>query len=127
MLLTLQNRGKWNKQQRNCKVGDVVLLKEDAEHNQWPMAKIVAVNSDAKGDVHSIKILVGAANKSDNSIRYLERPVNKLVVLVENEDDDELVQLDGSISLPEAFPLCIKVLLQLLEGSHLLRIMEAWT
>ena len=88
MLLTLQNRGKWNKQQRNCKVGDVVLLKEDADRNQWPMAKIVAVNSDAKGDVHSIKILVGAANKSDNSIRYLERPVNKLVVLVENEDDN---------------------------------------
>ena len=88
MLLILQNRGKWNKQQRNCKVGDVVLLKEDADRNQWPMAKIVAVNSDAKGDVHSIKILVGAANKSDNSIRYLERPVNKLVVLVENEDDD---------------------------------------
>ena len=88
MLLTLQNRGKWNKQQRNCKVGDVVLLKEDADRNQWPMAKIVAVNSDAKGDVHSIKILVGAANKSDNSIRYLERPVNKLVVRVENENDD---------------------------------------
>ena len=88
MLLTLQNRGKWNKQQRNCKVGDVVLLKEDADRNQWPMAKIVAVNSDAKGDVHSIKILVGAANKSDNSIRYLERPVNKLVALVENDDGD---------------------------------------
>ena len=88
VLLTLQNRGKWNKQQRNCKVGDVVLLKEDADRNQWPMAKIVAVNSDAKGDVHSIKILVGAANKSDNSIRYLERPVNKLVVRVENENDD---------------------------------------
>ena len=88
MLLTLQNRGKWNKQQRNCKVGDVVLLKEDADRNQWPMAKIVAVNSDAKGDVHSIKILVGAANKSDNLIRYLEMPVNKLVVLVENEDDN---------------------------------------
>ena len=52
------------------------------------MAEIVAVNSDAKGDVHSIKILVGAASKSDNLIRYLERPVNKLVVLVENEDDD---------------------------------------
>ena len=52
------------------------------------MAKIVAVNSDAKGDVGSVKILVGSANKSDNSIRYWERPVNKLVVLVENENDD---------------------------------------
>ena len=54
-ILTLQNRGKWNKQKRNCKVGDVVLLKEDAECNQWPVAKIVAVNSDAKGDVYSVK------------------------------------------------------------------------
>ena len=88
MLLTLQNRGKWNKQQRHCKVGDVFLLKEDAERNKWPMAKIVAVNSDAKGDVPRVKILVGATDKSDNSIRYLERPVNKLVVLVENEDDN---------------------------------------
>ena len=52
------------------------------------MAKIVAVNSDAKGDVRSVKILVGAASKLDNLIRYLERPVNKLAVLVENEDDD---------------------------------------
>ena len=86
MLLTLQNRGTWNKQQRN--VGNVVVLKEGAEYNQWPMAEIVAENSDAKGDVHSIKILVGAANKSDNLICYLERPVNKSVVLVENEDDN---------------------------------------
>ena len=71
VLLTLQNRGKWNKQQRNCEVGDVALLKEDAKRNQWPMAKIVAVNNEAKGDVRSVKILVGAADKSDNSIRYL--------------------------------------------------------
>ena len=71
VLLTLQNRGKWSKQQRNCDVGDVALLKEDAKRNQWPMAKIVAVNNEAKGDVRSVKILVGAADKSDNSIRYL--------------------------------------------------------
>ena len=50
------------------------------------MAKIVSVKSDSKGDVCSVRILVGAANKSDDSIRYLKRPVNKLVVLVENED-----------------------------------------
>ena len=48
----------------------------------------MAVNSDAKGDVRSVKILVGEADKSDNSIPYLERPVNKLVLLVENQDDD---------------------------------------
>ena len=50
------------------------------------MAKIVSVNSDSKGDVCSVRILVGAADKSEDLIRYLERPVNKLVVLIENED-----------------------------------------
>ena len=66
VLLTLQNCGNWNKQHRNCKVGDVALLKEEAERNRWPIVKILA--------------------KSDNSIHYLERPVNKMVTLVENED-----------------------------------------
>ena len=61
-----------------------MLLKEDSERNQRPVAKIVVV--DAKGDVRSVRILVGAADKSDNSIRYLERPVNKLVALIENEN-----------------------------------------
>ena len=76
VLLTLQNSGKWNEQQRNWKVGDVVLLKEDtAEHNRWPVA-------------NSVKILVSAVDQSDNLIGYLERPVNKLVVLVDNEDGD---------------------------------------
>ena len=86
VLLTLQNCWKWNKQQRNCKDGDVVLSNEDSERNRWPMAKIVPGNSDSKGDVCSVRILVGAVDKSDESIRYLERPVKKRVVLVENED-----------------------------------------
>ena len=76
-ILTLQNRGKWDKQQRNWKIGHVLLLKEDAECNLWPVAEIVALNSDAIGDAHCVKILVGAADKSDNSIHYLEKPVKK--------------------------------------------------
>ena len=77
VLLTLQKRGKWDKQQRNWKIGHVLLLKADAECNLWPIAKIVALNSDAIGDAHCIKILVGAADKSDSSIHYLEKPVKK--------------------------------------------------
>ena len=50
------------------------------------MAKISAVSSDAKGDACSVRILVGAAYKSDDLICYLDRPVNKLVVLAESED-----------------------------------------
>ena len=51
MLLTMQNHGKWNKQRRNCKVGDVVLLKEDSECNKSPIVKTVAVNNDVNGNV----------------------------------------------------------------------------
>ena len=36
------------------------------------MTEILAVNSDAKGVVCSIRILVGAADKSDDSIQYLD-------------------------------------------------------
>ena len=89
VLVSLQTRTKWHKQQRNCKVEGVVLPKEDSERNRWPMAKIVSVNSDVKGDVRSVRLLVGTSDKSDYSIRYLERPVNKLVVLVQNEDGTE--------------------------------------
>ena len=42
VLATLQCRQKWNSIRRNCKVGDIVLLKEvAAERNSWPMAKII--------------------------------------------------------------------------------------
>ena len=86
VLLNLQNREKWNNQKRNCQVGDIVLLRQEADPNQWPMARIVNVYSDSKGNVRSVRLLLGASDKSDNSARYLERPVNKLVVLVENNN-----------------------------------------
>ena len=48
-----------------------------------PMEEGNATNTAAaKGDFCNVKILVGAADKSDNLIQYLERPVNKLVVTV---------------------------------------------
>ena len=53
MLLSPKNRGKWNKQQRICKGRYAELLKEDSERNCWPMAKIVAINSDTTENVFS--------------------------------------------------------------------------
>ena len=85
VLLTLQNREKWNNQKRNCQFGDIVLLRQEADRNQWPMARNANVYSDSKGNVRNVRLLHDASDKSDNSTRYLERPVNKLVVLVENK------------------------------------------
>ena len=84
VLLTLQNREKWNNQKRNSQVGEIVLLRQEADHNQWPMAQIVNVCSNSKDNVCIVSLLLGASDKSDNSTQYLERPMNKFVLLVEN-------------------------------------------
>ena len=42
VLLTLQNRQKWNNKTRNCEIRDIVLVKDHMERNRWPMAKVVA-------------------------------------------------------------------------------------
>ena len=51
VLLTLQNRQKWNNKTRNCEIGDIVLVKDDMERNRWPMAKVVATYKDYKSVV----------------------------------------------------------------------------
>ena len=62
---------------RNFKIGDVVLLKENqSPRNRRPMAKVVVTHPDDHGQVRSVSVLT--SNGSN-----LERPVNKLVLLVE--------------------------------------------
>ena len=51
VLLSLQSRTKSNNPTKNCRVGGIVLLKNEADHNQWQMGKIVTTNKDDKGDV----------------------------------------------------------------------------
>ena len=36
-------------------IADIVLLKVDASHNQWPMAKVVQVHKDS-GVVRSVQL-----------------------------------------------------------------------
>ena len=56
------------------------------------MAKVVATYKDYKGVVRSVRLLMGSVDRVSQKSRYLERPANKLVVLVENKDE-----VDGSI------------------------------
>ena len=50
------------------------------------MAEAVPVNNDVDGDVWSVRQLIGTSYKSN---QYLERLVNKFVVFVEHEDEDD--------------------------------------
>lgn len=74
------------KLKKNCQFEDVVLLRGYLERYRWPMAEAFPVNNDVDGDVLSVRQLIGASYKSN---QYLERLVNKFVVFVEHEDEDD--------------------------------------
>ena len=82
-LWSLQPRHKWNEKHRNFQNGGIVLLKTDANRNQWPIAKVVGINSDAEGFVRSVKLLTGKTQNDGKQI--LERPTHKIILLTESE------------------------------------------
>ena len=86
VLLTLQNRQKWNDKIQNCETGNIVLIKDDMARNRLPMAKVVATYKDNKGVLRSIRLLMWSVDRASQKSRYLEEPINKLIVLVENKD-----------------------------------------
>ena len=61
------------------------------------MAKVVANDKDDRDVVRSLRLLMGSVDRANQNSRYLEQPVDKLVVLVENKDE-----VDSSIACREA-------------------------
>ena len=92
-LQSLQVRQIWKKGVRNFAVGDIVLLRDDCHRNQWPMARIVGIDADAKNDVRSITLRV--ADKKGGPSQILKRPITKLVLLMEKEFDSPS---DGAVT-----------------------------
>ena len=43
-----------------------MLLRREADYSQWPMARIVNVYSESKGNVHSVMLLLGVFDISNN-------------------------------------------------------------
>ena len=69
---------------RNLIVGDVVLIAEDSvPRNHWRMARVVKVFMDSKELVRSVCV--------KTSTTELERPIAKLVLLLANQDQRELL------------------------------------
>ena len=74
------------------KVGDVVIMKDESIiRNHWPFAIVEEVFASKDGRVRKVKIPVadkGLDNKGRRSkaVSYLERPIHKLVLLLETQD-----------------------------------------
>jgi len=72
-LCLCQARSKWTNEQRNLSVDDIVLIKEDAPRSQWPLGRVLEVESGQDGLVRAAKV-----NTRSGSFR---RPIAKLVRL----------------------------------------------
>ncbi|KAL9967307.1 hypothetical protein ACROYT_G025507 [Oculina patagonica] len=87
-LLSLQQRQKWTRPRRNLLVNDVVLIKdENLPRNAWQLARVSAVYPSSDGQVRKVQIALADScldnkGKRIDSVRYLERPVQKLVLLM---------------------------------------------
>ena len=72
--------------------GDIVIIKdEDMPRNQWRLARVDKAYADEDGLVRKVKLVVGdkgldAKGKRVAGQSYLERPVHKLVLLLENPE-----------------------------------------
>ena len=101
-LWSLQPCHKWNEKHRNFQNGGIVLLKTDANRNQWPIAKVVGINSDAEGFARSVKLLIGKTRNDGE--RILERAIHKIILLMESEiwfPDEDVTCQDDLISWGE--------------------------
>lgn len=85
-LLSLRQRQKWTRPRRNLLVDDIVLIKdENLPRNAWQLARVSAVYPSSDGQVRKVQIALADScldNKGRriDSVRYLERPVQKLVL-----------------------------------------------
>ncbi|XP_035854176.1 uncharacterized protein LOC118494390 [Sander lucioperca] len=83
-------RQRWHSARRNVKVGDIVIVKEDeVPRNEWRIGRVLDVCKDEDGLVRKVTVQMGNRKLRKEGQRLtsssiLERPVHKLVVLVEN-------------------------------------------
>ena len=82
-LQSLQERQKWEGKRRNFKIGDIVAVyQNNVSRNHWPMARIIDLNSDKKRLVRSALLRMGERSGNENSKRELERPIDKIVLIM---------------------------------------------
>ncbi len=75
-LPTLQARQKWNQRQRNVTEGDIVLLVDSSPRSAWTLGRVIETVKDKKGLVRIVQV------KTKTNV--LQRPVDKLCVILEN-------------------------------------------
>lgn len=100
----MQQRQKWTKSQKNVCVDDVVIVKdENLPRNKWQLARVQSVNKSADGRVRTVQLALASSLDSKGrrvgEMRTLERPVQKLVLLMSK--DEQEARVPGQIPAEE--------------------------
>lgn len=89
-LANITLRQRWRTPRRNVKIGDIVIVKEEGiPRSEWRLGRVLDVCEDEDGLVRKATIQIGNRKLGKEGQRLtkpsiLERPIHKLVVLVEN-------------------------------------------
>ena len=83
----------WNKIARNLKVGDIFFCREEPSMNNRPLGRVIAIQEGNNDFVWSVNIVVGTNASKTFETQILEQPpVNKLVLLVESKNENNIEQ-----------------------------------
>lgn len=88
-LANIALRQRWHAPRRNLQVGDIVIMKgEDVHRNEWRLGRVSETTTDKDGLVRRVKIQLGDSKLGKKGERLhkvseVERPVQKLVLLLE--------------------------------------------
>lgn len=88
-LANISLRQRWRTARRNVQPGDIVIVKDEGPRNEWKLARVLEVFKDDDGLVRKTRIQIGNRMLGKRGERLskpsvIERPIQKLVVLVAN-------------------------------------------
>ena len=86
-LAILQDRQKWKTPLRNFHVGDIVILKEDTQRNDWRLAKVIKVYKDDKGYVRTVQLYLGCPNPINLINPVLAPPIDKILLWLDSDEE----------------------------------------
>ena len=85
-LQSLQPRPKWTATRRNLRVGDIVLLRDDAQHrNNWPLGRVTEAIESEDGSVRKASVEIAR----DGEKKVYLRPIKELILLLPNNGTDD--------------------------------------
>lgn len=84
-LTSLQTRNKWFDIEANLSPGDIVVLaKENTPPSAWPLGKVITTTAGEDGLVREAKIIIPAIRNGRHTTTTLDRPIQKLCVLLKD-------------------------------------------